>query len=220
MISPEYYKVYEQILIGELKSFPVGFFNISKAEDQKNAVELFKYAFKYILKWDWATCEKAIDNDIIKLMKLDKIVKYLDIPTGYEGHISPRYYAHIVYPSKIKFSLEEFDIGIYKDVCNGVSNYPKKFFQDEIGYNRALNCLFYAIKTGKSYRSLEHIYSEFSINGMEILKNNRLLLAANLFETPVDFLHETLADDQKDDFLFFYYKFRYMYKKEKSRKKA
>ena len=60
------------------------------------------------------------------------------------------------------------------------------------------------------------MYSRFaSSEGQKIVAEYHLLTAATLFETLIDYLHQSLSEAQRDDYLYNYYKFQIMYRQQK-----
>jgi hypothetical protein len=199
---------------------------MSDAEKKKHAVEILRYAFVTLLKWTPEICVKAINKEILETMKLTNLFRYLQMPEEYNGEIDPRFFANLIFPDKVSFDRDQLVINIYKDVlserlveCGGVvrkKGYPKKFFQDENGYQRATICMNYALKSDQ-FKDLEDVYSRLSDPSRKFIKDHKLSLAECNFETPIDFLHESLSEEQQDDFFFAYYKYRYLFNSRRGR---
>lgn len=227
MQPKEYYYAYEQFLLGynfskmdaPVRNYPRGCFadDMPASEKKAKAVLILQYAFRDILKWDADTCRVAINQEILDTMQLSNLKRYLDIPEEYNGKVDPVYFAHLIYPEKVTFDRDKLVIDIYKEVLeekeiNGKKRcYPKKFFQDEDGRKRAIQCMSYALRNNTSFRNIEEVYETLSDKSKKFLKDNKLLLAEWNFDTPIDYLQDSLAEGQQDDFLFAYYKFKYLF---------
>ena len=232
MKHSEYISAYEDILLGytmrknnsPITGFPRGCFSddIPAVKRKQYAVEILRYAFINLLKWDSDVCLKSINKKIIVAMKLDTILPYLDIPDEYNSVVDPKFFTHLIYPDKVSFDRTSLDIQIYKDILNGKlevgkdgvmrkKSYPKRFFQDTNGYERAILCMSYALKNNGCFEDIEDVYRKLCDPVKHFIKDNKLVLADSNFETPIDFVHDALASSQQDMFYYAYYKYRYLY---------
>ena len=151
-------------------------------------------------------------------MKLWTLVKYLHIPEEFNSRIDSHYFAHLIFPQSVPYDNEMLTLSIFAKVCSGeYYSFPKKFFQNENGVQRAIICMSYVLCHHMQFSSVKEIYSHFSSSaGVRSLKAYHLISAIELFETPIDLVHESLAKSQKNEFYYVYYKFIYLYKKTKT----
>ena len=221
-MNTEFIAAYEQILLGNRRSYPTDYFTQTETINKKNAIDIYKYAFEVLLGWKPEDVATAINIHIINSMHLKGLFKYLDIPVEYNNHVDPKYFAALLYPERYQFNREKLDLDIYKSVLKGrMSSYPKKFFQGEDGRIRACICMSYALRNNMHFRNIQEIYATFSEKkGLKLIKENKLTLALDGFETPVDFIHDSLSPSQKDDFFYYYYKFLYLFRLECSKNKV
>ena len=56
-----------------------------------------------------------------------------------------------------------------------------------------------------------HPYEKLNDKTKSFIKENKLSLAESNFDTPVDFVHEALAESQQDEFYYMYYKYKYLF---------
>ena len=79
---------------------------------------------------------------------------------------------------------------------------------------RAKICLSYVLREKLIFSNIEEVYRYFlTSKGKADIHNYYLTAAFDLFETPIDYVHQTLSSSQRDEFLFNYYKFQYLYTK-------
>lgn len=215
MEKKELYSEYEKIYVGIKKNLPGSFFKENPDKAKENAIAIIKYAFEIMLGWTPEDISFSVNADILKTMHLNTLVKYLQIPEEFGSKIEPKYFAHILYPDKIYFDDSGIALNIYKRILSGENiGYPKKFFHDEKGIARAKVCLSYVLREKLIFSDIEEVYKYFlTPQGKADIHNFHLNAAFALFETPIDFVHQTLAESQKNDFLYHYYKFKYLYKK-------
>ena len=217
MVKQEAYLEYEKILSGQRQNFPPHFFNDSEIRNRENAIAIVKYALCDILGWGPDVIIKSLDKRVIRDLKLDTVLPYIKIPDEFAGDIDGRFFAHLIYPDRYHYNSDDLTIEIYKRLISGrKKGIPKNFFKDEAGRHRARLCFSYALRNLFTFSSIEEVYETFyEIKGKSFLSSAMLTGAVEEFDTPLDLLHESLADTQKDDFLFHYYKFKYCYRKEK-----
>ena len=96
-----------------------------------------------------------------------------------------------------------------------MKRFPKQFLAGADGLYRAKLCFHYMVTQYLTFTSIEDMYRFFSSRGGAVaLRKYRLSqVCKDLFEYNVDFLHESLSEDQKDELLYHYYRFSNIYKK-------
>lgn len=209
---------YDRIVTGQKKTYSSSFFKVNEEIARDNALAIMRYAFEYFLCWTPEDIANSLTFEILKIMKLHSLIKYLQIPEEFGGKLEARYYAHILYPNKIYYDDSNLALDTYKRVISikGCS-YPKKFFHDEKGVARAKICLSYVLREKLIFSNIEEVYRYFlTSKGKADIHNYYLTAAFDLFETPIDYVHQTLSSSQRDEFLFNYYKFQYLYTKKQA----
>lgn len=146
-----------------------------------------------------------------------------------------RYILSKCYP-EIKFNEAKYALEVYKKALNEkstltvsdditddyveVAQIPKRFFKEENnGRICAITCLTYVISrylTTKAH-SIDELYKLFGEDpcyAKKILKRYKLYkpLKDLYGMSPISFLHNTLRPEQRNEFLFRYYKFKERYK--------
>lgn len=220
------YMEYDDILIGKRQMFSDIFFTPENSDDKKNmqnALIVIKYALTKYLRWSPDAICTYLNKEVITRMHLMPLMKYISYPVEYDKDTDWYYLVTLMFKEK-KLDMRQKTIHIYESVLSGkLSKYPRDYFLGRDGVVRAAMCLQYLINQHISFTSVNEIYSLFaSDEGYQLLKKYRLLNACReIFETPVDFLHFTLPDDQKDELLRMYYSFKYctIMTNEKGRKK-
>lgn len=217
MNSKELYSEYEKLLLGKKKNFPGAFWHSTPAISRRNALTIIRYAVEKLLGWTPQDVADAFTLNLMHMMKLHTLLKYLDIPNVYEGGFDAEYIAHLLYPREISYDPARVTLDVYEYVISDkIHAYPKRFFYDEDGAVRAKICLSYVLRTKLFFTSLEEMYARFaSQEGQQILTDYHLTNAALLFDSPLDYLHQSLSAAQKNEFLYNYYKFKLMYRQQK-----
>lgn len=211
MTEREIKSEYENILLRKKKNYSSSLFNSSDENNEKTALVIMRYAFESFLQWTPQDIKNCINWEILQTMKLDTLIKHIKFP----GELTPRtdldYIAHLLYPNIIHFDSKEKTLRIYKNVLSKkVYRYPREFWEGPEGEARARFCLRYMLQNCMVFHNVEEIYKAFSgREGIKILKDYQLYVPCELiFGSPVDYLHVTLSQSQKDEFLYHYYKFK------------
>ena len=209
---------YEEILLNQRKKFDCYFFSKAVASQaETNLLILFKYFIENIMKW---TSEEAImylDDNLAKQFKLFDLFKYIAIPENFHNE-KYMYILSILYPKIFKYDEKQIILKTYKNILKKGEKIPKNFFYGIRGRERACLCLAYVINTYFYVTDIKILYKDFfSQNINSVLKKYSLYECCKQhFQSPLQFLHCTLPDEQKDTFLFNYYRFMQNNEKELS----
>ena len=98
----------------------------------------------------------------------------------------------------------------YKEVLDGkLYKFPKEYLSGSMGVLRACVCFQYMVSQYLPFNNIEEMYNFFSTtNGIKALKRYRLYaICTEIFDYPIDYLHEALSERQKNEFFYHYYKF-------------
>jgi hypothetical protein len=128
------------------------------------------------------------------------------------------YVAHLLYPKRIPYSTRNLVMITYQRVLNHESGkFPKEYFSGAEGQLRACICLQYLLIEHLSFTSIEEIYYYFSTTkAMSMLRQFRLAtVCSELYESPLDFLHNALPSSQKNELYYQFYRFQSALKNEK-----
>lgn len=201
---------YELILLGKKNSFSSYFFNYNAEFNEKMALIVFRYAIEGFLKWTPKEAEAHLNKNIIKIMKLEQVLRFIRFPAELDPNVDLFYIAHLLYPRTVQFNTKELILRTYKEVLSGkLYKFPKEYLSGNLGVTRACICFQYMVTQFLPFNNIEEMYKFFSTtNGIKALKKYRLYaICTDIFDYPIDFLHESLSDNQKDEFFYHYYKF-------------
>lgn len=207
----ELYKEYDDIIIGERSKFSEIYFVKNPEEGMNNALKVMRYAFIKYLKWTPDSVKENISEDIMKKMHLAQLMKYVVYPPEHSKRTDWKYLACLMFDNK-NLSFRDKTLNTYIDVLESdPGRYPKNFFLGSDGMVRAGICLQYMISNYMAFSSINELYYTFATEeGYAALKKYKLLKAyQEIFDTPIDYLHFILPSSQKNDFYFFYYKYKY-----------
>lgn len=216
---------YEDILIGKRTQFSNHYFSGDRIRDNDIAIELFRYFFDYILCWDIDTIEQNLTLALLRDYKLDKLVRdkliFHNQPNR-KPHLVNKELIHadiqqilkMVYGDAYQVDLRGMVIDIYERCLKGnMKKYPKNYFSASVeGKAKACICLQYAINNQQGFRSVEEIYRMFADrNVLKLLDKWRLrFVAEQLYRIPIDYLHDALPDNLKDETFYEYYREQYL----------
>ena len=207
---------YEEILLGNRKSFSQALFPYSKKGNQKLALELMRYAIDHYLGWTPEEVRDYMTIDVIDSLKLRRVLNRIEFPSHIDKNKDMFYLAHMLYPERIQYNEEDLTVRVMEQVASGeLGKYPKGFFVGIDGLYRAFVCVHHMIDKEVHVRNIEELYEFFS-DGKKLRPVIRKYKFGNpmndLFMTPVDMLHESLSSGQKNEFWYHFYKFKYLSK--------
>lgn len=207
---------YEDILLGHRENFSKYYFSFGNYQNQNTALDIFRYAFEKLLKWRPEEVRDSITMELLSKMKLDLILGYIRFPSELNRDTDLYYIAHLMYPTKIKYTTRDLVLTCYHRLLNkDINRYPKSFFSGEQGMLYASICLQDVIFNKITYNTIEDLYALFSdtSNVMKILKKNYIDHPCKvLFGTPLDYLHMSLPEKNRDELLYNFYHFQNLFK--------
>lgn len=203
---------YEMILIGKKNSFSGYFFNDTDDKNEKKALHVIRFAIKNYLQWTPKEAIAKLDWEIIKLMKLDLLTKYIIFPPEMDEQDDMYIVTGKLYPNLVKLDEKEITLKVYKRVLEkDLYKFPKEYLSgDQKGRNRAIICFQYMLSQFTNFKSVQEMYKFFSTsNGPKLLKKYRLNVACtSTYECPLDFLHASLPENIRSEFWYRYYRFK------------
>lgn len=92
--------------------------------------------------------------------------------------------------------------------------FPKEYMDGNDGLIKSCVCFQFMLKEFFIFHSVKEMYEHFaSPKGITDLRVYRLYpLSITFFDTPIDYLHESLPSSQKNEFYYHYYKFQKLFK--------
>lgn len=212
MNTRELYAEYDAIMIGKRKGFSDIYLRRENATSMKYALAIMRYAFEKYLQWGPDVVKAQINKEIMELMHLDLLMKYIQYPVEYDKTKDYFYLALLMYGG-VNEAIRNRTIHIYEKIIAGeLSKYPKDYFVGNDGIVRAGICLQYMITNYVSYKNMNDLYHIFSTEeGYKLLSKYKLLhICRETFDTPVDFLHFVLPAKLKNPFYLNYYRYKFM----------
>ena len=202
---------YEQVLLGNKSGFAPYYFKYGTDMPQNYALYIIKFAVEKYLRWDPYDMKNHFNKEISEQMKLEPLMKYIDYPPELNKETDYYYLAALLYPHVIKIDIKELVLKTYKDVLSGqLCKFPKEYLSGTQGMMRASICFQYMLNQHYTFNSIRDIYKFFSEpSGARTLKQYRLNNICNeIYEHPIDYLHESLPRSQQDDYWYHYYRFK------------
>lgn len=202
---------YEQCLRTNRELSKMYFFEEPQAVIDERAIILFKYFFEKIMQWTPQEALNYFDEDTVRKAKLMKAYKPFSKGFPADGYSASDYFYVVkrCYPEQIHINKRDLIIAYYKKVLENGASFPRKFFSDSDARDKARIMLQYAlISRDKRFDDIDDIYSFFADKS----KCSSYLDSVNLkkvctaeFDSPLEFMHLSLAPQQRDDFLYNYY---------------
>lgn len=221
---------YEEILMGRKSTFSLSFSGTTD-ENTKSLIIIWQYAISNLLHWSVEDAIAFMNADIAKKLCLNKTFLYFK-------NINPRKIdfpslLKQIYPNKARYSLVEETIDEYEHVLkrgkwkddNEVYKFPKKFFLDQNGVERSAILLNYAISYHLGTATTQELYDLFS-NKKEanawLIEQKLDKVSKLLYDSHLDYLHFSISEKMKSDFLYYSSKYSEMFQIEQkhSRKRG
>ncbi len=206
---------YTNMLLGNTQWIPGNYFADGDITNEKNAIEVFKYAFEIFLDiHDPRAMEHELDQEFMEKMKLTKFLSFIKFPVELDKKTDLFYLIHRMYPRKVPYSSRDVSVKIYKEYIEGIRpKLPRGFFDGPEGMRRSHYCFIFFVTRYMKFKCVRDMYEFFaSADGSKMISKMKLTIPLdNFYYTPVEFLHDSLPDDQKDSFFYNYYGFRSLY---------
>lgn len=206
---------YQLLLLGKIPSIQPDLFDGEPQQKEKAAIEIVRYAVEQLLRWTPKEMAAKFNKEVIMQLKLNKIVSYITFPPEADKHRDYFVYAHKLYPNVIPMDLYTLTILTYNKVHQKrLVKFPKGFFDDNLGRTRALLCMNHALAKDGNFSSKKELYKAFTETaGTQFIQKHRLDLARRLsWELPIDYVHDALSKNDRDEMWYHYYKFHLLMK--------
>ena len=135
--------------------------------NEKKALSCIRYALEKILQWEPEESILKFDDYIIRIMKLEKLIAYIDFPVEVP-YGNPRYILSLMYPDKIYIDQEKLVEEIFKSVLDSaqkkseskdkkerLKQFPREYFSGTEGFKRFCFCIKYLIENYKPLSTVE-----------------------------------------------------------------
>ena len=194
--------------------------------NEKKALSCIRYALEKILQWEPEESILKFDDYIIRIMKLEKLIAYIDFPVEVP-YGNPRYILSLLYPDKIYIDQEKLVEEIFKSVLDSarkkseskdkkerLKQFPREYFSGTEGFKRFCFCIKYLIENYKPLSTVEELYDFFdSSKGKKMLYDFRLKVPADQFSIDMLSVIRYITREEEDSDLYFCY---FTFKKELS----
>ena len=207
---------YELSLINDCKLGTTDFYDKSiKYSNQNKALMCIRYAIEDILKWSVDDAIRHFDKYMIKAMKLDDVINYIQWPDEIiKG--DPKYILSLLYPDKVKINMQKKTEELLQKILNSNhKQFPREFFVGTNGFYRYCACLKYLINNYKWFSTAEEVYSYFtSYEGDNFLEKYKLKTPGIQLDINIlDCLHFLMKGIENNDLYYSYYRFKQEFEK-------
>ena len=211
---------YESLLLKKRKSFTHTY--MGKTTPMKNARSVLRFAFEDILDWTPQMVRDNLSPRIINALCLQKPLSRIEFPPELNKNVDLFYLAWIMYPETIHINKKDIVLRCYENVRLGrISKFPKNFFSEASGISNASICLQYAINRKLKFRNVKELYEMFAKKEkiVPFLKENQLYApCCEFYEHPIDFLHASLPEKDKNELCYNFERFKTEYESAKGAK--
>ncbi len=206
-LSKEIIMDYDDSMLGMSTDISLFYF-----ENSTNAhavvLELIRYAIETRLGWDPYQLRDYLTMDILKLLKLKHLYKFIEFLPYLDPKKDLFYIAWCIYPWTVNMTRDDLEIRPYKKLLAGeIFKYPKEYFHGIEGVSRACSRLRYVLRCLHPFKSVTEMYKFFATpKSVELLRKYHLLaIGREQFGPPLEYLYASLPKEQKDNKLYRFY---------------
>lgn len=209
---------YEEILIGNRSQISGCYFIFDRKGNERVALTVIKYALENLLGWNRYESIQFFNANYIEIMKLNQMVSYIDFPSDVTRD-DTEYILHLLYPRQVDYEIRKYTLRVYDDVMAGKRRYPKDYMYGSLGMTRAKICLQHVLRNTKLFKTPDELYKFFiTPECLRYLKKNKLYqLYISFYDTPLEYMYDSIPSSLKNEFLFHNYMFESLYEKEKAK---
>lgn len=205
---------YEMSLISDTKLGSGDFYDkTNKYSNQNKALICIRYAIENVLKWNVDEAIQKFDKYIIRVMKLEDVLNYIQWPDEIiKG--DPKYILSLLYPERVKINMQKKTEELLVSILNSNhKQFPREFFTGTIGFYRYCACIKYLINNFKWFESAEEVYEYFlSPEGDEFLEKYKLKTPGVQLDINIlNVLNVLLKGVENNDLFYSYYSFQKKY---------
>lgn len=188
---------------------------------QETVKAVLQYIFEVYLEWTPEDVVQNLTKECVKKYHLEALLLKLPFPELLNRDMDTAFYAYIIYPD-LRSEMDKFIIEtkyIYHTILNGTrKRYPKGFLDGVKGELRAKICLKDMVVQYIPFRTIEDLYIVFANDYSDVskmicpegiyalLKKMKLYnICMELYDKPIDFLHDMLPESQKNYTLYEFY---------------
>ncbi len=205
--------IYEQLLLGHKPQ------RVPAAELNDISLQMVKFIIEHVLRWTPNEAAEHISDHILNTCGMTNYyINKIKVPSDIKSTENRKweYILHQIYPHSVPYDQYRQVIEAYKEIELGITDqFPKNMFAGENAADRAAAVLQYYVSAYISYQTVDELYKIFTgkeIKGM--LKEAHLYsICRSLYDSsPLDYLHYSLSEDDRDYFLYNFYKFKTAFK--------
>lgn len=192
--------------------------------NERKAVECIRYAIEEILEWTPDDAVQKFDSYMIRIMRLDKLLTYINFPVEVPFG-NTRYILSLLYPGRIRLDNEKLVEETFETVLESarkkkelkgtdaeerLKQFPREYFSGTEGFRRFCCCIKYILENYKPMSSVEEIYSFFcSPQGKRLLYDFRLKVPADQFSIDMlSVIHYITQEEPDSDLFYCFYSFQ------------
>ena len=205
---------YEMSLISDTKLGSSDFYDkTNKYSNQNKALSCIRYAIENILKWNVDEAVQKFDKYIIRVMKLEDVLNYIQWPDEIlKG--DPTYILSLLYPDRVKINMQKKTEELLVSILNSShKQFPREFFTGTIGFYRYCACVKYLINSYKWFETAEEVYEFFlSPEGDAFLEKYKLKTPGVQLDISIlNVLNVLLKGIENNELYYSYYSFQKKY---------
>lgn len=213
---------YDELRVKKIKRLSISLITSCPEEIRERlAVDLIKYVSETYWKWSPLTLRDKLTRERIKEWGLHNVFVLIEFPIELDKNNDLFYIACLAYPNVAMLSEYDRYATIYKRILTGqLGRFPKNFFEGPEARSKVCACVKYAIENYHPFKNIEEAYKFFGTNEcLRFLRDVKLTPIINgIFDCNVEIIHEILLPNERNNFLFLYYRTKQLAQKNKGRR--
>lgn len=181
-----------------------------KDAKEEDALAIVRYAVTDILGWTPEEALYGMNEEIMKQLRLDKIITYVQYPRDINKNKDYAWMIHRAFPKETSYCPKDQVLEMYKRLQNSnIDRFPKRVFVGNNGIEKLSVLLNDYISKNIPAFTISELYEYFSKFGEanKALRKAKLYYAyKDFYNTPLEYLHEALGENS-DNFLYHHYQY-------------
>ena len=199
----------QEMLLNKCQHYSASF--LDRDTGDINIYEALRYLFEAYLEWTPIQVRDCLTKEIIQLLKMEPLINRVPCPPELDRNRDFEFVAWYLYPETINCTKKDLAIKVYHRLNSGeISRFPKGYFDGTVQAWFRARCAFQCmlIEYLPPFSSIEALYSYFAgPKGREAVRKYKLLVPLReLYDSPLDYLHDSLSTQQKDESLYLKFK--------------
>lgn len=199
---------YTEILIGNQKNYTDDYFAGSKSTNKRLAIQFIRSVAHIYFQCDnLAAARITFTPQVFKIMKLDKILRYIYVPPYVDSVDRTDYLINLIFTNNFDSELWVATRYCERVIDGTLPRFPKNYMLGDSDIWRSCFCLRYFLTYDFPTTPPIKLYAFAASTRFRPWLQDHLLTnsCSKLFSSPVEYLHMSLPENMRNDMYFLIY---------------